>query len=79
MTFKRGDEVICIKNYNSLITRKMTGTIVNIDNKSIGVSWNGLTSGNNCNGSCPYGTGYWVTTQNIQLAKITNWKEKIQR
>lgn len=66
--FKVGDRVRCTKNYRP-VDSDMEGTIVDIRtyNPPIGIQWDGLTTGHECNGACPNDTGYYLPKENLTL------------
>lgn len=61
--FKNGDrvEATCDKcSENSYLRIGDTGTVCQIYYNSIGVEWDRMIDGHNCNGSCLRGYGWYV-------------------
>lgn len=70
MNYKLGDRVRCIKTYG-FVNAGNEGVVVDIvpgGDPPIGVRWNQLRSGHNCNGRCDKPYGYYVPEECITLA-----------
>lgn len=64
--YQIGDRVECVNEY-AHISVGMQGVIVEIITANIGVSWDTLTKGHDCDGRCSVGTGYYIMRNNVRL------------
>jgi hypothetical protein len=77
--FKVGDIVRIIKPTLRL-KEGSVGKVVHIhmNMPDIGVSWDGFHQGHDCSGNVADNSGYYVFKDCLELAKINNWKERLQ-
>ena len=62
-----GDRVRTIQGRYSDVRGTDAGTVVHFDMPgNVGVSWEGLECGHDCNGHCAGGTGYYISSRHVE-------------
>lgn len=70
--FQIGDLVIAAKDYpqhNESIRKGQDGVVCHLNAGMVGVDWGfDVNGGHSCEGCCPYGYGWYVEAEEIELA-----------
>ena len=70
MPIMPGDWVKSICDIDGIVKQGLLGIVCHFSSGVVGVSWDGLTMGHNCNDHCPEGRGYYVRGGNLQKVDL---------